>query len=138
MPRRSPLLWSLVVLLCALGAASGTDAGEPEIVADAAGRWPRERAGAWAERTPWLVGCNYLPSSAVNQLEMWQADTFDPETIDRELGYAESLGFTSVRVFLHDLLWKDDPDGFLDRWLATDARPAERPVPDFEFAAAAS
>ncbi|HEX5915975.1 MAG TPA: hypothetical protein VFY54_22950, partial [Rubrobacter sp.] len=38
---------------------------------------------------------------------MWQADTFDPETIDRELGWAADLGFNSMRVFLHDLLWAD-------------------------------
>ena len=52
---------------------------------------------------------------------MWQADTFDEATIDRELGFAESLGFNSVRVFLHDLAWKQDREGFLqrlDRFLA--------------------
>lgn len=81
----------------------------------AAERWSPERAQQWAEQTPWLVGCNYLPSTAINQLEMWQADSFDPETIDRELGWAEDLGFTSVRVFLHDLPWKEDPEGFFSR-----------------------
>ena len=107
-------VWSRVILVCALLQASAR-AAEPEAVADAPGRWSRERATAWGERTPWLVGCNYLPSTAVNQLEMWQAATFDADTIDRELGYAEDLGFTSVRVFLHDLAWKEDPAGFLDR-----------------------
>lgn len=58
---------------------------------------------------------NYVPSTAVNQLEMWQAETFDPKTIDRELGWAESLGFTSLRVFLHDLAWKEDAVGFEQR-----------------------
>ncbi len=62
-----------------------------------------------------VVGCNYLPSSAINQLEMWQADSFDPETIDRELGWASSLGFTSVRVFLHDLVWQQDGDEYFKR-----------------------
>jgi hypothetical protein len=83
--------------------------------------WPPERAAAWAREHPWLVGCNYIPSTAINQLEMWQADTFDPATIDRELGWAEGLGFNSVRVFLHDLLWEQDAPGFLarmDRFLA--------------------
>ena len=107
-------VWSRVILVCALLQASAR-AAEPEAVADAPGRWSRERATAWGKRTPWLVGCNYLPSTAVNQLEMWQAATFDADTIDRELGYAEDLGFTSVRVFLHDLAWKEDPAGFLDR-----------------------
>jgi hypothetical protein len=77
--------------------------------------WPSEQARRWGERHPWLVGCNYVPSTAVNQLEMWQADTFDPVTIDRELGWAQHLGFNSVRVFLHHLLWERDPAGFLKR-----------------------
>lgn len=79
------------------------------------GPWTQDRANAWAQKTPWLAGCNYIPSSAINQLEMWQADTFDPATIDRELGWAEGLGFSSMRVFLHDLAWKQDPKGFLKR-----------------------
>jgi hypothetical protein len=64
---------------------------------------------------PWLAGCNYVPSTAINELEMWQAETWDPKTIDRELGWAQDLGFTSMRVFLHDLAWKQDPKGFLKR-----------------------
>lgn len=63
-------------------------------------RWSEEKANAWGQNHGWLVGCNFSPSSAINQLEMWQADSFDPATIDRELGWAEQLGFTSVRVFL--------------------------------------
>lgn len=78
-------------------------------------QWTREQATDWGKQTPWLVGCNYIPSTAINQLEMWQQETFDPETIDRELGWAESLGFNSVRVFLHHLLWEQDRDGLLKR-----------------------
>ncbi len=63
----------------------------------------------------WPVGSNYLPSSAINQLEMWQADTFDPQRIDTELGWAESLHMNTMRVFLHDLLWQQDPHGFRKR-----------------------
>jgi D-alanyl-D-alanine carboxypeptidase len=84
-------------------------------------RWTKEKAHTWASKTPWLVGCNYIPSTAINELEMWQADTFDPATIDRELGWAESLGFTSVRVFLHNIPFEADREGFLkriDRFLA--------------------
>ena len=77
--------------------------------------WTREHARAWADSTGWLVGSNFAPSTAINQLEMWQAATFDPQTIDRELGWAESLGFNTMRVFLHDLLWQQDSAGFLDR-----------------------
>jgi hypothetical protein len=77
--------------------------------------WTPEKANTWYASKPWLVGCNYITSTAINQLEMWQAETWDPKSIDRELGWAESLGFTSVRVFLHDLLWQQDRDGFLKR-----------------------
>lgn len=78
-------------------------------------RWSSEKARAWQREIGWLVGCNYISSTAINQLEMWQADTFDPETIDRELGWAEDLGFNSVRVYLHHLLWDQDRQGFLRR-----------------------
>ena len=79
------------------------------------GRWSAERAAGWSKGQPWFVGCNFSPSTAINQLEMWQAETFDLPTIDRELGWAEDLGFNSVRVFLHHLLWDQDRDGFLKR-----------------------
>lgn len=78
-------------------------------------RWTTERSRAWQRDTGWLVGCNFTPSTAGNQLEMWQTPTFDPDTIDRELGWAADLGFNSIRLFLHDLLWLLDGDAFLDR-----------------------
>lgn len=81
----------------------------------AAGQWTPEESRAWAAKLPWIVGCNFTPSTAINQLEMWQAETFDPATIDRELGFAAKAGMNSVRVFLHDLLWTQDPQGLLAR-----------------------
>ncbi len=78
-------------------------------------RWSIDRAERWYAEQPWLVGCNFSPSTASNQLEMWQAETFDPETIERELGWAADIGMNSVRVFLHDLVWQTDPDGFKSR-----------------------
>ncbi len=78
-------------------------------------RWSIEKANAWYNRQPWLVGCNFIPSTAINQLEMWQQDTFDVETIKRELGWAADLGFNTVRVYLHDLLWQADAGSFVDR-----------------------
>jgi len=78
-------------------------------------RWTESKAGDWQQRTGWLVGCNYIPRTAINQLEMWQAETFDPATIDQELGWAAGLGFNSIRVYLHDQLWQQDAEGFLDR-----------------------
>src|SRR5262245_58167743 len=82
---------------------------------DPPGRWPPDRANAWYEKQPWLVGANFIPSTAINQREMWQADTFDPKTIDRELGWAAGLGMNTMRVFLHDLAWESDPAGFKKR-----------------------
>ena len=83
--------------------------------ASAREQWTKDQANAWYVRMPWLVGANYIPSTAINQLEMWQADTFDPATIDRELGWAQELGFNSMRVFFHDLLWEQDREGLLKR-----------------------
>lgn len=78
-------------------------------------RWTDAEAAAWFADQPWLVGANFVPSTAINQLEMWQTDTYDEDTIDRELGWGASLGFNTMRVFLHDLLWTEDPQAFLDR-----------------------
>ena len=78
-------------------------------------RWSQQRANQWYSSRAWLVGSNFLPSTAVNELEMWQADTFDPTTIDRELGWAEGLGMNTMRVFLHNIPWQDDSKGFLTR-----------------------
>lgn len=78
-------------------------------------RWSKEASWEWYNSVDWPVGANFVPSTAINQLEMWQAETFDPETIDRELGWAAEIGMNTMRVFLHDLAWKQDPEGFLDR-----------------------
>jgi hypothetical protein len=78
-------------------------------------RWTEAAAQHWYDAQPWLVGCNFTPSYAINQLEFWQAGTFDPAAIDRELGWAAALGMNAVRVYLHDLLWDQDPDGFKAR-----------------------
>jgi hypothetical protein len=78
-------------------------------------RWTESRARDYFQSLPWLVGCNYIPRTAVNQLEMWQAETFDAQTIDQELTWAAAIGFNSVRVFLHDLLYTQDAAGFFQR-----------------------
>jgi len=83
--------------------------------ADPVGMWSEKKAWQWYNNQPWLVGCNYIPATAVNQLEMWQEQTFDPETIDKELKWASEIGFNIVRVFLHDMLWQQDAEGFVKR-----------------------
>lgn len=77
--------------------------------------WTKEQANAWYAKQPWLVGANFTPSNAINTLEMFQADTFDPTTIDRELGWAEGIGMNVMRVYLHDLLHQQDAEGFYKR-----------------------
>jgi hypothetical protein len=94
-------------------------------------RWTETQANAWYASQPWPVGADFLPSTAINELEMWQADTFDPTTIDRELGWAEGIGMNTMRVFLHNLLWEQDPEGFkkrIDAFLAIAARHHIRPI----------
>ncbi len=76
-------------------------------------------------------GSNYIPANAINELEMWQAETFDPAQIDKELGWAEGIGMNTMRVFLHDLLWQQDAVGFknrIDRFLAIASKHHIRPV----------
>jgi hypothetical protein len=94
-------------------------------------RWSKEKANAWYAQQPWLVGSDYINRGSINQLEMWQADTFNPQQIDQELGWAQAVGMNTMRVFLHDLLWKQDPEGFKDRidiFLAIAAKHHIRPI----------
>jgi hypothetical protein len=94
-------------------------------------KWPEEKANDWYARQPWLVGANYIPATAVNQLEMWQNDTFDIDRINLEMIWAENLGMNTMRVFLHDLLWKQDPGGFrkrIDKFLSVAKKHHIRPI----------
>ncbi|HOO98424.1 MAG TPA: glycoside hydrolase family 2 TIM barrel-domain containing protein [Bacteroidales bacterium] len=77
--------------------------------------WSVEKAQEWYTIQGWLRGCNFIPSTAINQLEMWQSETFDPVTIDIELGWAEEIGMNCMRVYLHHLAWETDREGFKRR-----------------------
>jgi hypothetical protein len=94
-------------------------------------RWSEQKANDWYALQPWLIGSNYVPRSAINQLEMWQEATFDPGEIDQELGWAEAMGMNTMRVFLHDLLWQQDSVGFrkrIDQFLTIASRHHIRPL----------
>lgn len=109
-----------VMLACLAGALfscqNQSDNTESEAVTEVVReKWTKEEANQWYDAQPWLVGANFLPSTASNQLEMWQAATFDTATINRELGWAAGLGMNTVRVYLHDLLYEQDSVGFYDR-----------------------
>src|SRR5215470_4213930 len=92
----------LILILLVFNGAALAQPGTP------GGRWSEKKANGWYAKQPWLVGSNYIPANAINELEMWQAETFDPQTIDKELGWAEGLGMNTMRVFLHDLAWRQD------------------------------
>lgn len=114
-------------VLVATGAAMSL---APRAVAEP-GRWPVDRVKRWYRAQGWPIGVNYITSTAVNQLEMFQAETFDPARIDVELGWARGCGFNTVRVFLHDLLWVEDQRGFqyrLAEFVAIAARNRIKPM----------
>lgn len=99
--------------------------------AEARDRWSEAQAGAWYAKQPWLVGANFTPASAINQLEMWQAETWDPQRIDYELNLAQGIGMNTMRVFLHDQLWTQDAEGFkrrIDEFLQIAARHRIKPL----------
>jgi len=94
-------------------------------------RWSEEKANAWYASQPWLVGSNYIPADAINELEMWQAQTFNPAQIEKELGWAEDLGMNTMRVFLHDLVWQENPAAFrqrIDQFLQISSRHHIKPI----------
>ena len=103
----------------------------PSSVGQGRARWTEQQANDWYAKQPWLVGANFVPSDAINQLEMFQAATFNPPLIDKELGMAASLGMNTMRVFLQDQLWQQDAAGFtqrLDTFLDIAARHHIRPL----------
>jgi hypothetical protein len=78
-------------------------------------RWTIEKSLQWQKSQGFRAGANFVPSTAVNELEMFQAETYDPVTIDRELQWAQDAGFNTMRVFLHNLLWDQGSADFLNR-----------------------
>jgi hypothetical protein len=120
-PRKCRLIPALVTLLlvaCVMAAVpAAAQSAVPVEMQSAATRpvWPSQKAYEWYASKGWLRGCDFIPSSAINQLEMWQAATFDTATIDKELGYAESIGLNCMRVFLHHMAWQVDSMGFKQR-----------------------
>lgn len=111
------LVYLLLAFTLSMGVATAQQkkSGATKAVTQAGTVWSVEKAKAWYADNQWIAGANFLPSTAINQLEMWQAATFDPATIDRELGWAESIGFNTMRVYLHSVAWKQDPQDFKQR-----------------------
>lgn len=108
----------IVVIAASCGQQQNKKEETSTIVIDSAKEravWSKEQANDWYSTKGWLAGSNFTPSTAINQLEFWQAETFDTATIDKELGYAEGIGFNVMRVFLHHVAWQVDKDGFKNR-----------------------
>jgi hypothetical protein len=109
----------VIVFLCAFSVAAQSQ------------KWSEQKAKDWYQKQPWLIGSNYVPATAINELEMWQAETFDPKRIDLELSWARRLGMNTMRVFLHDLPWHQDPAGFrarIDTFLKIAAKHQIKPM----------
>jgi Cellulase (glycosyl hydrolase family 5) len=123
--RSLSVVFSLLILVCwvATFAIAQQPTGKT--------RWTQSEANHWYSQQPWLVGANFIPQDAINQIEMWQGSTFNPAEIDRELGWAASLGMNTMRVFLQDQLWSSDPAGMrqrMDTFLIVADRHHIRPV----------
>ena len=101
--------FKIIITLFVVVAITNVEAQEARTV------WSAAQANKWYAQFGWLCGCDFIPSTAINQLEMWQAETFDTATINRELGYAEGIGLNIMRVYLHHLAWQIDSPGFKNR-----------------------
>ncbi|MCX6334308.1 MAG: cellulase family glycosylhydrolase [Bacteroidia bacterium] len=104
---------TLAVVLLIISSCNGTPKKQASIKVPEV--WSIEKAKQWGNMQNWLRGCDYIPSTAVNQLEMWQAETFDPETIGKELRWADEIGMDCMRVYLRHLAWEIDKEGFKKR-----------------------
>ena len=85
------------------------------------GPWTAEKAWAWYGAQPWIRGCNYMPASAANRVDQWQAlgaeDRF--AEVERELALAERIGFNALRLLVEEQgfgVWLAEHDGFMARF----------------------
>lgn len=105
---RTILFAQIVALMLTLSNCTSTQSSENE-------QWSEKRANEWYSQFPWLAGCDYIPSSAINQIEMWSDSTWDAAQIDKELSWAEELGFNTMRVYLSSVVWMNDSAGLKHR-----------------------
>ena len=101
--------------MIAEGGSASTPRRPDDLVEPVPGRWSETRIAKWYGKLAWLVGANYLPATKINQIDMWQASTWDPARIDREFALAQSIGLNTMRVFLHPLVWEADAKGLYSR-----------------------
>ncbi|WP_421871525.1 glycoside hydrolase family 2 TIM barrel-domain containing protein [Marinoscillum sp.] len=106
-----PMILILLVVACTPAKKENANTEKPF----AREVWSKQQANSWYKDKPWYRGANFNPSSAINQLETWQAESFDAKIIDRELGWAEDIGMNAMRVYLHHVAWEQDKEGFKNR-----------------------
>lgn len=108
--------------LLLLSACGGSEPGR---------RWSEKQAQEWGEKTPWMAGCDYITSDAINQIEMWSKDTYDEKQIDKELTWAEGIGMKTLRVFLSSVVYDNDAKGLkkrMDNFLSICQKHGIRPL----------
>lgn len=98
----------IIIAVSALLALVGCSVDTPR-------KWSAEKANEWYAAQPWPVGCVYMPSYGGTPVEIWGKEFFRPEVVDSELALAENLGFNCIRLFLCDIVWQEDPKGFMER-----------------------
>ena len=99
MNKFSTMLYILCLMTSAYGCKRNNESSNAKETPVTASGWSIEKAQKWSSEQPWIRGCNFSPSTAINQVEMWQKESFDTATIDRELGWAKELGFNTMRVY---------------------------------------
>ncbi len=112
------ILFLSIIIVCAFFSCKESSQNNEKLAtktSESRDVWSKDKANAWYKQQTWLVGANFNPSSAINQLEMWQEESFDLEAIDKELGWAEDIGMNTMRVYLHDLLHENDSEGLYNR-----------------------
>jgi hypothetical protein len=118
-PLRQLVVCCTLALLLLIGLSTcrsvGSGSNNSDVAELSTRQWSKEHARQWMDSTGWIVGCNYVPSYAINQYEFWQPSTFNPTVIDTELALAENLGFNAIRIYLHETLWNADKEGFKSR-----------------------
>src|ERR1035437_5442916 len=112
---KKPILLTLMVLAFFTIAFGNPQKAVQSEKGEIVNRWTKEKANEWYNWQPWLRGCNFIPGTAINQLEMWQAESFDPQTISRELKWAKDIGMNCMRVYLHHVAWEIDKEGLKKR-----------------------
>ena len=81
-------------------------------------RWSKEKAWAWYDNRPWLRGCNYMSADCANRIDQWQALGFEErfQTTEAELALMQKTGFNTVRLIPEYVVWKEEHDGFMERF----------------------